>query len=204
MGFLATRFPDNIARGALGGPGYSTSVAEAFGGAEVRNINWSASRHKYNVSQGIKTGADATACDAFFRKARGRAHAFRFKDWADYQLAVANSRLVLISGTTYQISKVYGADDATYEEVRSLTRIVAGTLKVYSAGVLKTVTTDYTVDMDTGRVTTALGTLTCSCEFDVPCRFNFDQKSASLVHRQADGTMVVQWEGIDIVEVIGE
>jgi uncharacterized protein (TIGR02217 family) len=204
MGFLAERFPDEIARGALGGPGYSTTVTEAFGGAEVRNTNWPTARHKYNVSQGIKTDTDARLCDAFFRKARGRAHAFRFKDWADFTLAAADSRLVLISGNTYQISKVYGADEATYEEVRALTRIVAGTLTVYSAGVPKTVGVDYTVDMDTGRVTTALGSLTAACEFDVPCRFDFDAKKAGLVHVGADGRVMLEWEGIDIIEVVDE
>jgi len=204
MGFLTERFPDNVARGALGGPGYSTGIATAIGGAESRNINWAEARHKYNVSQGIKTGTDERECDAFFRKARGRAHAFRFKDWADYRLAVADSRLVLISGTTYQVSKVYGADEATYEEVRSLTRLVAGTLRVYSAAVLQVEGVGYTVNMDTGRVTTALGTLTAACEFDVPCRFDFDQKSTSLVYRRGDGTMLVQWDGIDIVEVLDE
>lgn len=201
MGFLAQRFPDNIARGATGGPGYSTTIAVALGGAESRNINWADSRHKYNVGQGIKTGADERACDAFFRKARGRAHSFRFKDWADFALTVAQSRLVLISGTTYQLNKVYGSDEPTFEELRPLTRIVAGTLRVYSASILRTEGTDYTVDINTGRVTTALGTLTASCEFDVPCRFDFDQKSTSLVHRRADGTMLIQWDDIEIVEV---
>lgn len=201
MGFLAERFPDNISRGATGGPGYSTTVVAAFGGAESRNINWSASRHRYNVSQGIKTGADERECDAFFRKARGRAHSFRFKDWADYQLTVAQSRLVLISGTTYQLSKVYGADEPTFEEVRKLTRIVAGTLRVYSATALQTEGVGYTVDINTGRVTTALSALTASCEFDVPCRFDFDQKNTELVYRRGDGTMLVQWDGIEIVEV---
>jgi uncharacterized protein (TIGR02217 family) len=85
-----------------------------------------------------------------------------------------------------------------------LTRIVTGTLNVYSAGVLKTVGVDYTVDMDTGRVTTALGTLTASCQFDVPCRFDFDQRQASILHRRADGSAWIQWEGITLVEVIGE
>ena len=201
---LAQPFPERITRGAIGGPGYNTAVVEAIGGQESRNLAWPVGRHRYNVSQGIKDDADQRECDAFFRKARGRARPFLFKDWTDYTLAVADSRLVLVSGTTYQLSKVYGADEPAYEEVRSLERIRSGTLLVYSAGVLKTEGVDYTADLSTGLVTTALGTLTAACEFYVPCRFDFDQKRAALIDRQRDGSVFVQWDNIDIVEVVDE
>ena len=59
MGFLTQRFPDRISAGAVGGPGFSTTVVATFGGAESRNSNWAASRHRYNVSQGIKDDTDA-------------------------------------------------------------------------------------------------------------------------------------------------
>jgi uncharacterized protein (TIGR02217 family) len=198
---LTQAFPDRIARGAVGGVGYSTTVAEAFGGQEDRNKNWPLGRHKFNCSQGLKTDADHQAADAHFRKAKGRAYAFPFKDWTDYELLVANSRLVLISGTTYQVSKVYGADEAGYEEVRPLTLIKSGTLRVYSAGVLKTLGTHYTQDLHAGTITTALGTLTAACEFYIPCRYDFDQKNATLVHRRGNGTRFVRWDNIDIIEV---
>lgn len=204
MAELSQRFPDDIARGAKGGPGYSTTVAEAFGGGEDRNMNWPGARHRYDVSHAVKSSDRARICDAHFRKARGRAHSFRFKDWADFELAAADSRLVLVSGTTYQLCKVYGADEPTFEEVREITRIVAGTLVVYSSGTPLTAGVDYTVDVDTGRITTASGTLTAACEFDVPCRYDFDEKDATLVHRKADGTVLIEWSGIRIVEVLDE
>jgi uncharacterized protein (TIGR02217 family) len=204
MAELSQRFPEAIARGATGGPGYSTTVVAAFGGGERRATNWEEARHRYDVSQAVKDDDAARELDAFFRKARGRAHTFRFKDWMDYQLSAAESRLVLVSGTTYQISKVYGADESDFEEVRRLRRIVTGTLTVYSAGVPLTLGVDYTADLDTGLVTTAAGTLTAACEFDVPCRFDFDDKDATLVHRRPDGSILVEWSGIRIVEVLDE
>jgi uncharacterized protein (TIGR02217 family) len=204
MAELTQRFPESIARGATGGPGYSTTVVAAFGGGERRAINWEEARHRYDVSQAVKDDEAARELDAFFRKARGRAHTFRFKDWMDYRLAAAESRLVLVSGTTYQISKVYGDDEPTFEEVRSLRRIVAGTLVVYSAGAPLTLGVDYTADLATGRITTASGTLTAACEFDVPCRLDFDDKDATLVTVRPNGDVLVGWSGIRIVEVLDE
>ena len=211
MGFLTQRFPDRISAGAVGGPGFSTTVVATFGGAESRNSNWAASRHRYNVSQGIKDDTDARTCDAFFRKARGRAHAFRFKDWMDYRLATTDSRIVMITATTGQLCKVYGADEATYEEVRELTRIVDGTVHVYNNGVELVEgpgAGKYQIDVDTGIITygTAPGgaTRTAACEFDVPCRFDFDEKQAGLVRRYPDGTIAASWPDISIVEVKGE
>ncbi len=198
---LTQPFPERIARGAVGGPGYSTTVVEAFGGREDRNSNWPLGRHRFNCSQGIKTDADHQAATAHFRKARGRAHAFPFKDWTDYRLTVAQSRLVLITGSTYQVSKVYGSDEATYEEVRPLTLIKSGTLLVYSAGVLQTLGIGYTQDLHAGTITCGLATLTAACKFYIPCRYDFDQKNATLVHRRGDGTTFVQWDNIDIIEV---
>lgn len=202
MAELSQRFPDAIARGARGGPGYSTTVVAAFGGGEDRNANWEEARHRYDVSQTVKDDEQARELDAFFRKARGRKNTFRFKDWTDYQLAAADSRLVLVSGTTYQISKVYGADEPTFEEVRALRRIVAGSLTVYSSGAPLTAGVDYTVDLNTGLVTTASGTLTAACEFDVPCRFDFDEKDSTLVTVRPNGQTLIEWSGIRIVEVL--
>ena len=211
MGFLTQRFPDRISAGAVGGPGFSTTVTTTFGGRESRNINWEASKHRYNVSQGVKNDADARHCDEFFRKARGRAHAFRFKDWRDYLLNTANSRMVQITATTFQLCKVYGADEPTFEEVRVLTRLVSGTVRVFNNAtelVMGAGAGKFTVNVDTGIVTygTAPGgaTRTASCQFDVPCRFDFDEKQAGLVSYRNDGTIMVSWDNIMLVEVTGE
>lgn len=204
MAELAGRFPDAIARGATGGPGFSTTVVRTFSGVETRNINRDGAEHRYNVSQGIKTGEDVAQLDAFFRKARGRANTFRFKDWGDYRLAATDSRLVLVSGTTYQLCKVYGADEPALEEVREIRRIVAGTLRVYSGVTLLSEGVDYTVDVDTGRITTASTSLSAACEFDVPCRFDVDQKTTELVYRSSASRLLVRWDDIDLVEVFDE
>jgi uncharacterized protein (TIGR02217 family) len=204
MAFLTERFPDRITRGMTGGPMFDTTVAVVLSGKEKRNINRSASQHRYDLSQGIKTEADADVCTAFFRKARGRAHAFRVKDWMDFRLTRAMSRLVQITTTTFQVSKVYGGDEPTFEEVRSLTRLVSGTLQVWKDTVLQTNPTHYTVNVDTGVVTfgsaPGAAVLEAACQFDVPCRFDFDAKDSELVHRKPDGTLLIRWESIALLE----
>jgi len=145
------------------------------------------------------------------RPSNTTAHAFRFKDWTDYRLATADSRIVMLTTTTGQLCKVYGADESTYEEVRELTRIVSGTIHVYNNGVELVQGAgagQFQIDLDTGIITygTAPGgaTRTAACEFDVPCRFDFDEKQAGLVRRYPDGSVALAWSDITIVEVKGE
>lgn len=204
MAFLTERFPERITRGMTGGPMFDTTIAVVLSGAEKRNMNRSRSQHRYNLSQGIKDEDDADICTAFFRKARGRAHAFRVKDWMDYRLTRAQSRLVELTSTTFQLSKVYGSDEPTFEEVRPLTRPVSGTVRIWKDSVEQTITTHFTVNADTGVVTfvspPGAAVLDASCQFDVPCRFDFDAKESELVHRRPNNTMLIRWEAINLVE----
>ena len=55
-------------------------------GAESRNAEWSAARHRYEVSQAAKTKADFDAVSSFPSAAKkGGSNGFRFKDFADFQ-----------------------------------------------------------------------------------------------------------------------
>jgi uncharacterized protein (TIGR02217 family) len=221
MGFLATKFPDVIARGATGGHAhFQTEIVELLSGRESATSLWQFSRGRWNVSQGLKAAKpDGTLAPSARRHeaardmlymARGRRHHFRFKDWADHVCHRANGRLVLISGNAYRIAKVYGSEVA-HEYVRTLTRPVAGTVQVWIGGVLQvggytvdTSSTDF-VDGTTGVLTFSSppgGALEVACEFDVPCRFDVDRVDTTLVHRNGfDGTSFIEWDNIAIVEV---
>lgn len=211
MGFLAKRFPPYISRGATGGHAFfDTTVVEVASGHETAIANWSASRGRWNVSQGVKRmdgQIDDRRFEAvrdFLYMARGRLHRFRFKDWMDFRCARANGRLVQITSTTFQISKVYGTEVA-FEYVRSLTRPVPGSVQVWLAGVLQASPADYTVNTDTGVVTFAsapgAAAREVACDFDVPARFDIDRLDARLVHRRDDGVLLMEWNDIPIVEV---
>ena len=58
MAFVETRFPTDISYGSAGGPEYSTDIIVTQGGYEQRNINWAASRARYNVAYGVRTHLD--------------------------------------------------------------------------------------------------------------------------------------------------
>ena len=52
MAFQEVRFPDNISRGARGGPERRTQVVELASGDEERNASWANSRRRYDVAYG--------------------------------------------------------------------------------------------------------------------------------------------------------
>ena len=83
MAFHEVRFPDNIGRGARGGPERRTQIVELASGDEERNASWANSRRRFDVAYGIRRADDLAAVVAFFEARNGRLHGFRFKDWAD-------------------------------------------------------------------------------------------------------------------------
>ena len=86
MAFHDVKFPDSIAQGATGGPGFSTTIITGSGGHEQRQGNWQVARRRYNVATGLKRRADVAVLLAFFIARAGRLHSFRFKDWSDYEV----------------------------------------------------------------------------------------------------------------------
>jgi uncharacterized protein (TIGR02217 family) len=158
MSFIESpRFPDAIAYGASGGPGYETDVVVLNSGHEQRNANWENSRSTYDVSHGVKTQTDMDVLIAFFRACKGRAHGFRFRDFTDYQVTHANGVLGAGIGTglpTYQLSKNYTSGSET--ETRPIKKPVAGTVALLRGGVAVTFGTavgNAALDTTTGIVT---------------------------------------------------
>ena len=196
MSFAEVRFPDRVAYGAEGGPEFSTDVVIVASGYEQRNQNWEKSRARYNVATGVRSGADVEAVIAFFYARRGRAQAFRFKDWGDY-LAEGQS---LGAGdgtrTQFQLRKLYASGPDVYE--RTIRKPVAGTVRCYING---SETSAFTLDETTGVVTfdspPADGaTVEADFEFDVPVRFDTDSLPSTL-----EGFEALSVSGISLVEV---
>lgn len=175
--FETPRFPETVSNGAQGGPTFKTDVWEGHTGLEQRTAKWSRARHKYNVGLAIRSKTDMDAVREIFSLARGRATGFRFKDWTDYTITNGNIGTGNGSTTVYDIVKKYTHGAYTY--TRRILKPVSGTLLVYVNSVLKTETTDYTVDYTTGEITflaapTSTHPITVTCEFDVPVRFDTD------------------------------
>ncbi len=190
MAFHEVRFPDNISRGARGGPERRTQVVELASGDEERNASWANSRRRYDVAYGIRRADDLAAVVAFFEARNGRLHGFRYKDWADYKSALpsqANTATDQQIGTgtgsiqTFQLTKRYTSGAQTW--VRTITKPVAGTVRV-ALGMVEQMS-GWTVDTTTGVITfttaPAGGVIVrAGFEFDVPVRFDSDSLDVTL------------------------
>lgn len=159
MAFYETpRFPDSIAYGAQGGPSWQTVVIATQSGAEQRNQNWAAARHRWNVGYTARTQSERDDINAFFLAMAGRLHGFRFKDWGDFDATSSEGRLntgAVGDGTpTYALYKRY-----TYGAVsrdRRIAKPVVGTVTVYRNAVAATAGAgagQYALDTTAGTVT---------------------------------------------------
>ena len=190
MAFHEVRFPDNISRGARGGPERRTQIVELASGDEERNASWANSRRRYDVAYGIRRADDLAAVVAFFEARNGRLHGFRYKDWADYKSALPSQAITATdqqigTGTgsqqTFQLAKRYTSGAQTW--VRTIAKPVAGTVRV-ALGMVEQMS-GWTVDTTTGLITfttaPANGVIVrAGFEFDVPVRFDSDTLDVSL------------------------
>ena len=190
MAFHEVRFPDNISRGARGGPERRTQIVELASGDEERNASWANSRRRYDVAYGIRRADDLAAVVAFFEARNGRLHGFRYKDWADYKSALPSQAITATdqqigTGTgslqTFQLAKRYTSGAQTW--VRTIAKPVAGTVRV-ALGMVEQLS-GWTLDTTTGVVTftaaPAGGVIVrAGFEFDVPVRFDSDSLDVTL------------------------
>ncbi len=190
MAFHEIRFPDDISRGARGGPERRTQIVELASGDEERNASWANSRRRYDAAYGIRRADDLAAVVAFFEVRNGRLYGFRWKDWADYKSclpsgtpAATDQTIGTGDGATtgFQLVKVYASGSQSW--TRIITKPVAGTVRVAIDGVEQT--SGWSVDTTTGLVTldtapAAGAVITAGFEFDVPVRFDTDTLDITL------------------------
>ena len=190
MAFHEVRFPDNISRGARGGPERRTQIVELTSGAEERNASWANSRRRYDVAYGIRRADDLAAVVAFFEARNGRLHGFRFKDWADFKSCLpsqtpspTNQPIGTGNGavTLFQLTKRYTSGAQSWS--RAITKPVAGTVNIALNGTPQV--SGWSVSTATGLVTfttaPAAGVaITAGFEFDVPVRFDTDALDVTL------------------------
>ncbi|MFI0397258.1 phage distal tail protein, Rcc01695 family [Paracoccus jiaweipingae] len=190
MAFHEVRFPDNISRGARGGPERRTQIVELASGAEERNASWANSRRRYDVAYGIRRADDLAAVVAFFEARNGRLHGFRFKDWADFKSCLPSQTPSPInqpigtgngSATLFQLTKRYTSGAQSW--TRAITKPVAGTVTIALNGTPQA--SGWSVSTTTGLITFATApaagvAITAGFEFDVPVRFDTDALDVTL------------------------
>jgi uncharacterized protein (TIGR02217 family) len=136
MAFHEMRFPDNISRGAKGGPERRTQVVTLASGDEERNASWANSRRHYDAAYGIRRADDLAAVIAFFEARNGRLYGFRWKDWADYKSCLPSAAVSAFDQplgvgdgitTAFPLTKTYASGAQAW--VRAITKPVAGTVQ---------------------------------------------------------------------------
>jgi uncharacterized protein (TIGR02217 family) len=197
------RFPDNIAYGSSGGPGFKTTIFEGNSGLETPVQQWSRAKGKWDVSYGVRDKDDMDTLRAFFYNMRGRAIAFRFKDWGDYD---AVDQLIGTGNgvqTAFQLIKVY---PGAFPYTRRIFKPVNGTLVVKVNNVVVPEGVNFSCNytngiilFNPGFIPAATHQVLATFEFDVPCRFDVDELNA-----QHEGYLTETWSGITIVEKLLE
>jgi uncharacterized protein (TIGR02217 family) len=128
-------------------PMYSTIVQRESGGRELRVNTQTAARYRYRISYDFLRqdagGDEAATLQAFFSTHRGSWDSFFFTD--PYNSAVTTRNFGTGDGTT----TIFTLKDEMGERVAGTT----GTVLIYKDAVLQTVTTHYTLDVNTGVVT---------------------------------------------------
>lgn len=187
------RLPDDIERGARGGPGFKTSIITLSNGAEQRNGDWLKARGSWDVGYGIKDRDDLMTVVNFFNGRRGKLRGFRYKDWLDFK-AVGEAVGTTVDPLVKYLQKTYPDDINPY--VRPIVLPVLSTVKVYVDNI--EVLVGFTVS-DAGIITfddDPGENVKASFEFDVPVRFDIDQLPVTL-NTYLNG----QVTGINLVEL---
>lgn len=174
MAFYEQLFPTGISSNMRGGPRFQGAMeATTIGGQRYTNLMDPHPLHLYTFAKPAKMAVRFETLRAFFWAVRG-IDGFRFKDESDHDLTQDNSSLSLISGTTWQLNRLYVSPGRT--AVRPLYKPVAG-LQIFRdrSGVVENITGTSVIDFTTGRVEitghVALDTYSAEGEFHVPVAF---------------------------------
>jgi uncharacterized protein (TIGR02217 family) len=184
MTLLASRLDAKIERGAVRRVVHPSRVkVYSVDGKLTQNFPSDRMKHYYDVSHGVRSQADyMTVMGAFYTVMGNGNTGLLFRDEADHTALATNTSCTLVTGSTYQLNRVYSF--GAYSYVRAITRpLNNGALAVYDAGGSPlTPTISYT----TGTFTVASGTpAKWAGEFLVPVAFSSNEWSATLeVHTQ--------------------
>jgi uncharacterized protein (TIGR02217 family) len=208
--YISERILELISYGMEGGAEWATTEVELVSGHTARNAERSRPRYRYVAPYDSVEPAYFRALQNCFNACQGRAHSFRFKDWADYKLEDETIGTA-VGGVdeTMQIVKPYTFGPVGFEETtdRPITKPVDSTRFNKANGYVEdavalSVTEDsgggpsplsFTVDYETGILTftsTVGNIIRVTGEFDVPVHFTSDYLPFTFTNFQAHSTDV--------------
>lgn len=217
MGFHEVDFPQDIAYGTSGGPGFSTEIVVTDSGKEQRIANWSQPRHRFNAAYAIRSYAQLQIVKTFYNARLGPANGFRFKDWFDFTTHVdgksahtnADAKIGDGNGTIKQFQLVKKYSSGLQDRFHKLRKPVAATVLIAfdTGGGPVDQPSGWTFDTTTGLVTFTteppIGTsVYAGCEFDKPVRFGEDIDEALNAQYENFGSGSIS--DIPLIELVDE
>jgi uncharacterized protein (TIGR02217 family) len=198
-------FPTGLAYGFRGGPMFNTSVLELNSGFEKRNINWGASRARYDISHLMKKPDKFAELLAFFMVMQGRAYSFKFWDNKDDTITAQNIGTGDGTKATFQFKKRYTTTGYFFD--RYITKLQSGTVSGVTVGdVAQTEAISgantYSLDLNTGKITfhtippNGTAIVIGSAKFYVHVRFDTDELDSEYTTWEA-----ISWGSILLIEV---
>lgn len=171
--FHEVRLPDDIERGAVGGPAFKTSNTPLASGHAPVVRHWLQPLGGWDIGYGIQSLGDLDLVKAFFYCRMGSGFGFRFKDWGDFEIGQQEIGVGDGIKTAFQVFKRYS--DGSFFFDRTIYKLVSGTVRVFVNSVELFDPAGFSVDLNTGIVTLVVAAPTAElveviCEFDVPVR----------------------------------
>jgi len=177
MGFINAVIDDAMDYGFTGGPRYSNELNDLENGFEYVDAAWLYPRHEYSADFTKLKKQARTEFIKMFHACRGRLHAFKMKDWNDYE--AIDESLQVLPGTMepVQLYKTYPFGEAY--TIRPIQAVLSATIKTPGGA-----TVAGTLDTETGMFTPAAnwasGLHSWSGEFYVWVRFDSDYNSMAI------------------------
>jgi uncharacterized protein (TIGR02217 family) len=171
--FHEVRLPDDIERGAVGGPGFKTSHLPLASGHAPVVRHWLQPLGGWDIGYGIQSLADLELVKAFFYCRMGSGFGFRFKDWGDHDIPQQQIGVGDAAKTAFQVFKQYS--DGTFTFDRTIYKLVSGTVRAFVNSVELFDPAGFSVDLNTGIITFVIAppaseVVEVITEFDVPVR----------------------------------
>ena len=221
MAFHDVRLPVDVERGALGGPGFKTTVTPLGSGKEQRNIDWARTRAEFDIGYGLMDQdsvlleATIDTLQAFFYAREGKAHTFRFKDWSDFKIGdylnpTTSNQSIATGGTAVTLTATtisFTATDTIQDSGNDLAKFLAADYIEISGSAsnngtfLISTTSAGTITVPSGIVNEGAGatvTITLLREIDPILKryssggIDYDRPITHLV----SGRVVVLWDGV--------
>lgn len=175
-------FPLAIGARATVETAFSTAIVTTAAGHEQRNADWADARLRFDAGPGVRSEGDIAGLIAFFRARHGPARGFRFRDPFDHRSGAGPAATDQAIGTgdgtrtRFALTKAYG------DQLRRITRPVAGSVRVAVNGVEQA--TGWSIEpggVIAFAVAPAAGAVVrAGYLFDVPVRFAEDRLEVGL------------------------